>query len=154
MAAIRTYLSPVPLPEEFESIDEHANRIAGGDSPPQKKFRRRRVAALRIYLLVAEKTPNLSCFALQLRRPDPLGGNAGEMHMLGLVQAGDHPAKVAALGLAKLLRQVLAKSLVHLTLKSYVEDEGCLSSEALAGRLWLVSCWGGRSYNLQPSTDR
>jgi len=86
MAAIRTYLSPVPLPEEFESIDEHANRIAGGDSPPQKKFRRRRVAALRIYLLVAEKTPNLSCFALQLRRPDPLGGNAGEMHMLLLIR--------------------------------------------------------------------
>ena len=67
------------------------------------------------------------------------------MHVFGLVQAGDHPAKLAALGLAQLLQEALAKSLVHLT----------LYAKAVCHRwLWLVSYWVVCSYNLQPSAER
>ena len=127
------------FPGELEGVNQQANRPIGRDGCPQKKLRGWRVATLRVYRLVGKETPNLLCFALELRRPDALGGNLREVDMLGFVKAGDHPAKVVTLRLVQLLRQVLAKSLVHLTLKTKA-----------ARHRWfrLVSCWSALTYNL------
>jgi hypothetical protein len=135
----------LPLAGKLESIDKYANPAARSNGLLQKKLRDWPVAVLRVYLLVGEKPPYLSGFALQGGRADPFGGHLREVHVPSLVQAGDHPAKVAALGLAQLLGEVLAKSLVHLT----------LHTKAVHHRyLWLVSCWFTGPYNLQLSTER
>ncbi len=140
--------APIPAcrsPESLGSVDKHANRAARSNGLLQKKLRDRLVAALRVYMFVGEKPPNLPGLALQGGRAEALGGHLREVHMPGLMQAGDHPAKVAALGLAQLLREVLAKRLVH----------PALYAEAVCRRwLWLISCWVACFYNLQPSAER